>query len=159
MEDKISSAILDETLINTILPYQNMHTDFPLVNDTVDEFLNTTLTYFITETPIKDYIEYQYATLIRQYASILICILGVVGNCLSMLILFQEHNRKLSCYLYFGVIAITDNILLINAGIYQCLVDFSPESINDAICRLVNALWYGSSFGSTYFLFFATLDR
>ena len=81
-----------------------MHTDFPLVNDTFDEFLNTTLTYLITDRPTKDYIEYQYATLIRQYASIVIC-------------------------------------------------------INDAICRLVNALWYGSSFGSTYFLFFATLDR
>ena len=33
-----------ETLINTTLPYQNMHTDFPLVNDTFDESLNTALT-------------------------------------------------------------------------------------------------------------------
>ena len=159
MERSIPSAPFDETLMNSTLPHQNMRTHFLISNSTSDEFMNTTLTYLFTEKPIKDYIEYQYATLIRQYASIVICILGVVGNCFSILILFQEHNRKISCYLYFGVIAITDNILLINAGIYQCLVDFSPEKINDAVCRLVNALWHGSLFGSTYFLFFATLDR
>ena len=159
MKRSTRSAPFDETLANLTLAHHNMSTHFPFPNNTSDEFVYTTLTYLITEKPIKDFKEYQYATVIRQYASIVICIMGVVGNCFSILILFQEHNRKMSCYLYFGVITITDNILLINAGIYQCLVDFSPERINEAVCRLVNGLWYGSSFGSTYFLFFATLDR
>ena len=114
---------------------------------------------FFTEKPVKDYAEYKYASLIRQYGSLLILVLGVLGNCFCMLVLFQKHNRKRSCYLYFGAIAIADNILLINAGVYQSMVDFSPEKINNVVCRLANGLWYGASFSSAYVLFFATVDR
>ena len=129
-----------------------MRTHLPLVKSTFDEFMNTTFANLIAEKPVKDFIEYQYATLIRQYASIVICIIGVIGNCLSMIVLFQKHNRKISCYLYFGFIAISDNVLLINAGAYQCLVDFSPEKITDGVCRAANGLWFASLFSSTYIL-------
>ena len=112
-----------------------------------------------SEKPISDFIEYQYASVLRQYASLLICVVGIFGNCLCMLVLFQKHNREISCYLYFGFIAISDNILLINGGWYQSMVDFFPEKINNAECRLTNALWFGSSFASANILFFATLDR
>ena len=136
-----------------------MRTYIPLVNSSFDEFMNTTFSHLITEKPVKDFKEYQYATLIRQYASIIICIIGVIGNCLLLLVLFQKCNRKISCYLYFGFIAISDNVLLINAGVYQCLADFSPENITDGECRAANGLWFASLFSSTYILFFATLDR
>ena len=109
--------------------------------------------------PSKDFPEYMYASLIRQYASLLICVIGIFGNCLCMLVLFQNHNRKISCYLYFAFIAIADNIFLINGGWYQSMVDFFPEKTNDTACRLTNSLWFGSSFASAYILFFATLDR
>ena len=112
-----------------------------------------------SEKPTSDFIEYEYASLLRQYASLLICVVGIFGNCLCILVLFQKHNREISCYLYFGFIAIADNILLINGGWYQSMVDFFPEKINDVECRLTNALWFGSSFASAYILFFATLDR
>ena len=115
--------------------------------------------YIITEQHIEDFSEYMYASLIRQYASLLICVLGIFGNCLCMLVLFQKHNREISCYLYFGFIAIADNIFLINGGWYQSMVDFFQEKINDLACRLTNSLWFGSSFASAYILFFATLDR
>ena len=115
--------------------------------------------YIITEKPIEDFSEYMYASLIRQYASLFICVLGIFGNCLCMLVLFQKHNREISCYLYFGFIAIADNIFLINGGWYQSMVDFFQEEINDPACRLTNSLWFGSPFASAYILFFATLDR
>ena len=115
--------------------------------------------YTITEKTTKDFSEYVYASLIRQYATLLICVLGIFGNCLCMLVLFQKHNRRISCYLYFGFIAIADNIFLMNGGWYQSMVDFFQEKINDSACRLTNSLWFGSSFASAYILFFATLDR
>ena len=113
----------------------------------------------VTQKTIEKFGEYKYASLIRQYGSLLICVIGILGNCLSMLVLFQKHNRKISCYLYFGSIAIADNILLISNGMYQCTVDFFPEKINLVICRLINALTFGSTFASAYILFFVTLDR
>ena len=115
--------------------------------------------YIITEKPTTDFSDYVYASLIRQYATLLICVLGIFGNCLCMLVLFQKHNRRISCYLYFGFIAIADNIFLMNGGWYQSMVDFFQEEINDSACRLTNSLWFGSSFASAYILFFATLDR
>ena len=128
--------------------------NFSYYEVTVDSSRNIT-----TDKLTKDFPEYKYASLIRQYASLLICVLGIFGNCLCLLVLFQNHNRKISCYLYFAFIAIADNILLINGGWYQSMDDFFPEKINDPACRLTNSLWFGSSFASAYILFFATLDR
>ena len=131
-------------------------------NTTTLQFIENGTTYnkeLISERIIENFAEYKYASLIRQYGTLLICIIGICGNCLSMLVLFQKHNRQISCYLYFGSIAISDNILLISNGMYQCMVDFFPTKINFVICRLINALSFGSSFASAYILFFVTLDR
>ena len=129
-------------------------------NTTTLQFIENGTTY--NKEPgriIESFTEYKYASLIRQYGTLLICVIGIWGNCLSMLVLFQKHNRGISCYLYFGSIAIADNILLISNGMYQCIVDFFPEKINFVICRLINGLSFGSSFASAYILFFVTLDR
>ena len=93
-----------------------------------------------TEKRTQHYVEYKFASAIRQYGTLLICVIGIFGNCLCMMVLFQKHNRKVSCYLYFGSIAIADNISLMNAGWYQNMVDFFPEKIDHPICSLTNAL-------------------
>ena len=126
-----------------------------------ETIVNSTTAESLCDEPISDFIKYtcRNVKLVRRYGTLLPCVIGVLGNILCMFILFKKHYRRTSCYLYFGFIAIADNILLIDAAIYQCMVDFSPGNISDPFCRVANALWFGSSFASTYILFFATVDR
>ncbi len=106
-----------------------------------------------------EFIEYRLATSIRSYATLVICVLGICGNVLCILVLCRRGNRKVTCYVYFGAIAVADSILLLNAGWYQCMVDLHPDSLTKGLCQLTNSLWFGSAFASTYILFFATLER
>ncbi len=130
-----------------------------VANTTGTESWQDNASFAPLEKAIADFSEYKYAIDIRKYATLLVCIVGILGNVTSMFVLYQKHNRKVSCYLYFGAIAIADNIMLINAGWYQTMVDFYPEQITRDGCRLVNSVWFGSSSASAYLLFFATLDR
>ncbi len=111
------------------------------------------------EKPIDDYIEYRLAKNIRQFGTLMICGLGILGNVLSIFVLFQKQNRKISCYLYFGAIAIADIMLLLSALWYQTLVYHYSQQITDIVCRFGNAQWFAASTASAYLLLFATLDR
>ena len=145
-------SLTDDSLLCDFLGEKNsINLSEILVNSTTSELL--------CEEPISHFIEYKYAKIVRRYGTLLPCVIGVFGNILCMFILFKKHYRSISCYLYFGFIAIADNILLIDAAIYQYMVDFSPRNISDPFCRVANAVWFGSSFASTYILFFATIDR
>ena len=99
-----------------------------------ETLVNSTTSELLCEVPISDFIEYKYAKVVRRYGTLLPCVIGVLGNILCMFILFKKHYRRISCYLYFGFICIADNILLIDAAIYQYMVDFSPRNKSDPFC-------------------------
>ena len=41
--------------------------------------------------------------IVGRYLVSIICIIGLVGNALSILVMFQKHNRKISCCLYMAL--------------------------------------------------------
>ena len=102
---------------------------------------------------------YRATILIREYVTPIICVSGIFTNILSILVLSQKDNRQISCFLYFIAIAITDNILLFGAAVYQILTSFAPDKIAKVVCIVVNVVYFGSSTGSSYLLIWATFDR
>ena len=61
---------------------------------------------------LSDYMATKVGNAINRYAQPVIFTVGVVGNMISMLVMFQRHNRHTSFGIYFGVLALSDTLVL-----------------------------------------------
>ena len=68
---------------------------------------------------------YKTALAIHRYYYPCIIILGMIGNILSFMVMLMKHNRRISCCVYMGVVAVADSLCLI-LGSYYWILTVSP---------------------------------
>ena len=109
---------------------------------------------------VTSYLGYIIGNGLEKYAQPSIVCIGLVGNTISLLIMLQEHNRQLSCCIYMGALAITDNLFL--------LVMFHQWVSSDIItaryftrmeCKALCAIFIMLSFSSIFIVLSMTFDR
>jgi hypothetical protein len=113
---------------------------------------------------------------INTFITICIIIIGLIGNCLTVIIYGQKKNRKNSSNIYLLCLAINDTLFLF-VHFYEDTVrnlksnfDFKPEIIqfinkidiivqNDLTCKFVNYLRYSFRMISVYLIISLTIQR
>ena len=111
----------------------------------------------------KQMTTYKAAIIIQEYVTPFIVILGLVGNTLSGLVVFQKHNRPVTCYFYMGVLAVTDSVFLACSLFHWSLIDIGkvdiPYSTHETFCNVLLTINGISALSGTYIILAMTLDR
>ena len=111
--------------------------------------------YYVTQT-----LTYRTGMLMARYVPPCIFVIGLVGNILSLMVV--TRNRKISCYIYLAVLAVTDSIALITTVIYWYLSmvhELLPYTTRLVACRCLSVVLAMSVMSSTYIIVTMTLDR
>ena len=102
---------------------------------------------------------FQANTAIAQYYRPLVCVLGLIGNLLSGLVMFQKHNRKISSCTYMGILAFMDSVpLLVNVK-YYITDNIVPMYENPIECKVLPFLWVWSALAGAWLIVAMTADK
>ena len=84
--------------------------------------------------------------------------IGFLGNTLSFLVMTKKHNRHISCCILMANLAVSDNIMLYNAGHYwfRTCGFFGVCTLNE--CSMVAYLYYVCSVNGVLLLMTMTFD-
>ena len=61
---------------------------------------------------VKTYMEFKVANFINIYWYPILVPIGVLGNCLSFVVMMKPNNRKMSTCIYMAAISINDNLMM-----------------------------------------------
>ena len=96
---------------------------------------------------------------IQRYVLPVVILLGVFGNTLSMIVMFQPHNRRISCCVYMGLLAISDNVNLIVLIYYWTQTDGYPQPWTLWACQTWVYLASTFTISGFFILTAMTVDR
>ena len=65
----------------------------------------------------------------------MIAVVGVIGNTISMLVMFQPNNRRTSFGVYLGVLAMSDTLVLVSSTGYWLKRLLSSTPLSDIECK------------------------
>ncbi|UJR21265.1 hypothetical protein I4U23_024360 [Adineta vaga] len=96
-----------------------------------------------------------------RYAGTLTVILGLIGNCLSIIVFSRKVLRSRSCSMYFLALSVSDICVLIGYTVENLLFyGYGIQLLsNTYMCKLVIFLIYASTDISNYLLTLAAIDR
>ena len=105
---------------------------------------NTTSAKATGKRLIADYMSYKIAKAINIYVQPIITVVGVVGNTISMIVMFQRNNRQTSFGIYLGMLAVSDTLALCVTTGYWLERKLSSSPLRDIDCQTrgwaINAL-------------------
>ena len=108
------------------------------------QIITTPTTNKMHLTAHSDYMSYTIASAISKYVQPGTAVVGVGGNTISMLVMFQRDNRHTSFCVYLGILAVSDTLTLCTATSYWLVRMLSSSPIQDIDCQihgwLMNAL-------------------
>ena len=93
----------------------------------------------------------------------IIYIIGLTGNFISGLVMFQKKNRQISCYFYMGVLAILDSMPILASIPYWILNDLLTMSMTQdthkVFCPAMWTFMAANILSGTYIVMAMTFDR
>ena len=105
-----------------------------------------------------NYMTYRIATATHVYFLPVIVFIGLIGNSLSFLIMLKPHNRRISCCNYIAGLAVSDNLMLLNALDYWT-ISLKNRPLFYIECNIMSYLFGANSFVSMLLIFAMTVDR
>ena len=85
---------------------------------------------------LSEFRSYRIGKGINKYAQPVIAVVGIVGNTISMLVMFQPHNRQTSFGVYLGIIALSDTMVLCTSTSFWLAALLSTSPLRDIDCRI-----------------------
>ena len=108
---------------------------------------------------LSDFTSYRIGEVIKIYALPPIAVVGIVGNTISMLVMFQRENRRTSFGIYIGVLAISDTLVLCTK-LTNWLVRLSLSSpLLDAHCKMLGYVINAIQMNEYFIILGFTSDR
>ena len=108
---------------------------------------------------LSDYMATKVGKAINRCAQPVIFLVGVVGNMISMLVMFQRHNRQTSFGVYFGVLALSDTLVLCTSTAFWLERIFSSSPLRDVNCRIHGYLVNSLQMNGFFLILSLTFDR
>ena len=108
---------------------------------------------------LSDYTANKVGKAINRYAQPVIFTVGVVGNTISMLVMFQRHNRQTSFGIYLGVLALSDTLVLCTSTAFWLERIFSSSPSRDINCRIHGYLVNSLQMNGFFLILSLTFDR
>ena len=144
----------------TIISENNETRDTSDTTMTQDVNCLNTLSMTPNETFItSDYATYKIARLINLCAQPIIAVVGVVGNTISMFVMFQTNNRHTSFGIYLGILAVSDTLALCANMAYWLMRLLSPLPLRDIDCQIRGWLINSLQMNGLFIILCLTLDR
>ena len=107
----------------------------------------------------KNYAAYRIGMAINTYLAPIIFIVGIFGNTLSLIVMLEDHNRRLSCCIYLAGLAISDIISLISLGILWVTIVPAGPIGGTAACKTTAFFFQSGGTSSTCTIVAVTVDR
>ena len=106
---------------------------------------------------------YKVAAHLELIYTPIIEVVGLVGNTLSAIVMFQRENIKISCYFYMAVLAVADTVpLLMMFGVW-IIKDAAPQTFDigphQMMCSVVWPITAASTMAGSYLIVAMTFDR
>ena len=80
---------------------------------------------------------YKMGSGLQMYYLPVACVIGFVGNAISLVVLLQPHNKRLSCCLYLAGLAVNDNCIIYIAMHYWCIRSLKVGNLTNFQCRWI----------------------
>ena len=107
----------------------------------------------------SDLILYKVGNGINKYYLPIVAVVGSIGNTLSLMVVLQKHNRRISCCVYMAFLAVSDQCMMAYAWYYWVDSVPAPRVHSDYECRAAAWMFQFFSNYSIYLILFMTLDR
>ena len=123
---------------------------------------NPSTTYATTKeanVTLFDYMTQRLAIAINLYAQPIIATVGVIGNTVSMLVMFQPNNRRTSFDVYIGVLAMSDTLVLVSSTAYWLKRLMSSTPLRDIDCKMHGYVINSLQMNGFFLVLGFTLDR
>lgn len=102
------------------------------------------------------------STRLNSYITLVVFVLGTIGNLLSIVVLCQSTLRRNPCVLYF-LASSTSSLSIVLVGLPSRLIagwtSVDPSTTNAALCKIRIFLLYGFRTTSVWLIVLATVDR
>ena len=95
----------------------------------------------------------------HNYILPFIILIGWIGNTVSFLVMRKLHNRRISCCNYIAALAVSDNLMLLNAFDYWTISAVFNRQIFQWECRTMSWMFHFASMASMIFIIAMTVDR
>ena len=115
----------------TTATFTTMNNDENVTN--ITEVVSTKLPVTVVA---EDYLMYKLGVGIHTYYLPVVVIVGLVGNILSLSVMMQPHNRRISCCVYMGALAVIDTCLLYIA-IHYWMVTGPVRTMYEWECKAI----------------------
>ena len=100
-----------------------------------NRLLTTSASTNDSQLALSEFRSYRIGKGINKYAQPIIAVVGIVGNTISMLVMFQPHNRHTSFGVYLGILALSDTLVLCTSTSFW-LAALLSTSLRDIDCRI-----------------------
>lgn len=120
--------------------------------------VNSTTNATIAQQASK-YLQFKIGRAIQRYYLPIIVPIGFIGNCLSLMVMFRRHNRRVSCCVYMIALAISDNMMLFSGVYLWAIAEVAPRNWNLYECKFVCYCFGTFGFTGVYLVLFMTFDR
>lgn len=98
--------------------------------------------------------------IIQYYWPIFVVPLGLVGNCLTFLVMVQPQNQGIPCSVYMAGIAVMDAIMTCMSLVSWLAAEYISEYVDGhVLCKLNRWAFQWFSLTGTLLVLFMTLDR
>ena len=121
------------------------------VNENVQDMANIHANESIME-HAKHLTLYKVGAGLQTYYLPVVCAIGFIGNTISLIVLLQPHNKRLSCCLYLAGLAVNDNFIICIAIHYWCIMSLHLGSLTNSQCRWIAYAFHVSISFTTIFI-------
>ena len=110
--------------------------NFEVVTQLKDTELTTSATTKEADVALSDYVTYRLGKVIQVYAQPIIAVVGIIGNTVSMLVMFQPNNRRTSFGVYIGFLAMSDTLVLVSSTGFWLKRLLTSTPLRDIECKI-----------------------
>ncbi len=111
------------------------------------------------DTDPRPHLTYTAGTRINEFCLPVICVAGLTGNTLALLVLLQPRNRQIPCYLYLTGLAVSDSAVLSLGICTWCLTVLSATPLRSEQCRLLAYFFQWACLTGSLLIVFATIHK
>ena len=71
----------------------------------------------------------------HKYYLPVVVVVGLFGNTLTLLVMLQEHNKRITCCVYLAALAVSDNLFLYVGAHYWAMSVVLADHFREPMCK------------------------
>ena len=161
---QINVSATESTMVESQVPSADghEHQNKTEANDTTNWICQHATSAKTNDTQVirsSDNMSYKITKAIQKFAQPATAVVGVFGNTISMLVVFQHNNRQTSFGIYLGMLAVSDTLALCISTAYWLSRLLSQSPLRDIDCQIIGWLMNSIQMFGSCLILGLTSDR